>query len=288
MRAIWKGYIKFSLVTIPVKVFKATKSGAIQFNLLHAKCRAPLKIERKCAKCGSVVGAEEIVRGYKYGKDQYVVVTDSDFEKVAVESTHTINIAQFVKEEEIDPIYFDESYYIAPDGSAAIEAYTLLRKIMEREGKIAIAKVVIRNKEQLVAIRPYKNAFVLSTMFYPKEVKGVDELGEIEGVEIQAQEINLAHQLVKNFSRAFNPDEYRDEYTQKLLEIINAKISGKEVEAPKPEVGKVLSLMEALKQSVEQSATMAKARRRKVVAEMREMAKVEPRKQIKKKRRKEQ
>jgi DNA end-binding protein Ku len=249
---------------------------------LHAKCGTPIRLEKRCGKCGAVVGSEEIVKGYKYGKDQYVVVTESDLEKVAVESTHTINIAQFVKEEEIDPIYFDESYYVAPDGGAAIEAYTLLRKIMEEEGKIAIAKVVIRSKEQLVAIRPYKNAFVLSTMFYPKEVKGVEELGEIEGVKIQPQEMNLAHQLVKNLSRAFKPEEYRDEYTQKLLEIINAKISGKEIEAPKPEVGKVLSLMEALKQSVEQSAAMAKARKK--VAGMRKMAKVEPAKQLKRKR----
>ncbi len=253
MRAIWKGHIRLNFVMIPIKVYRATQPRALQFHNLHKTCHSRLKTQRYCPQCDMTVEINDTVKGYEYAKDKYVAVEEGDFEKVSLPSTHVIDIVQFVDSKELDPIYFHESHYVAPDGEAAREAYALLRMVMKEKGRVAIAKVVIANKEHLAALRPYNDALVLSTMLYPEEIIGVDELENIDKkVKVGREELRLATTLVDSATKAFHPEEFKDEYTHQMLEIINAKVSGKEIfAAPKAEVGKVINLMEALRKSVE-------------------------------------
>lgn len=255
MRAIWKGYIKFSLVSIPVKMYTATKQRLISFDLLHKDCGTKIKQERLCPRCNKVLSSEELVRGYKYGKDLYIVVTDEDLEKARKETTDAIEIVKFVDERSIHPIYFTDSHYLAPDGKAGAEAFALLHRALLELHKCALAKVVMRNREYPLAIRPYNGTLIAFNLHYPDEIVAVDQVEEGEAVKetkLDEKSLKLAKTLVENLSGDFVPEEFTDEYTQTLLNIIKAKAEGEEyrVEA-KPEAEKVISLMEALKRSVE-------------------------------------
>lgn len=255
MRAIWKGYIKFSLVSIPVKMYTATKPRLISFDLLHKDCGTKIKQERLCPRCNKVLSNEELVRGYKYGKDLYIVVTDEDLEKARKETTDAIEIVKFVDDTSIHPIYFTDSHYLAPDGKAGAEAFALLHRALLDLHKSALAKVVMRNREYLMAIRPYNGTLIAFNLHFPDEVVAVNQVEEgevVKGIKLDEKSLELAKTLVENLSGDFVPEEFTDEYTQTLLNIIKAKAEGEEykVEA-KPEAEKVISLMEALKRSVE-------------------------------------
>jgi DNA end-binding protein Ku len=256
-RAMWKGAISFGLVSVPVGLYTATEEKSLHFNQLHDEDFGRIKMQRVCSKCGEMVDFEHIVKGYEYEKDKYVVMTDEDFDAVPVESTRAIDIVQFVDLADIDPIYFQKSYYLVPE-ETGLKAYTLLRRAMQEDGRVAIAKVAFRDKEHLAALRFKDNVFVLETMFWPDEIRAADFEILDKQVEVRDNEVQMAKSLIDNLTDAFKPDEFRDEYREALLEIVEKKVAGEEIEVvPEPEPTKVVDLMEALKASVE--ATKKKA-----------------------------
>jgi DNA end-binding protein Ku len=257
MRTIWKGYIKFSLVSIPIKMYTATSHRIISFDLLHKDCGTKIKQERLCPHCDKVLSNDELVRGYKYGKDMYVIVTDEDIEAAQKESTDAIEIMQFVDDKGIHPIYYTDSHYLVPDGKAGTEAFALLHKALLDLKKSAVAKVVMRNREYLYAIKPYNGTLIAFTLHFPEEIIPVDkveEAEELQKIQVDEKNLSLAKTLVENLSGDFVPEDYQDDYSQTLLKIIQAKAEGEEyqVEA-RAEGEKVINLMEALQRSVEQA-----------------------------------
>jgi len=251
MKTLWKGAISFGLVSIPVRVYTATEEKTLRFNQLHDEDHGRIKYQRTCAKCGKEVSYDHIVKGYEYEKDRYVVLTDDELDSVPVESSRAIDINQFVDVEEIDPIYFKKSYYLAPD-EPGVKAYQLLREALGDDGKVGIAKVSFRDKEHLAAIRLRDDVLVLETMFWPDEIRAA-EFEELEKrAKVRPQEVEMARSLIENLTEPWAPERYTDEYRQALIDIVEKKVAGEEieiVEASEPE--KVVDLMEALKQSVE-------------------------------------
>jgi DNA end-binding protein Ku len=250
---MWKGAISFGLVSIPVGVYPATEEKSLKFNQLHDEDMGRIRYQRVCEVDGDVVAYEHIVKGYEYEKGQYVLLTDDDFDAVPVESSRQIDIQQFVEQDEIDPIYYKKTYYLIPEESG-VKAYALLRQAMEEDGRVGIAKVSFRDREHLAALRFKDDSFVLETMFWPDEIRqsSFDELGKAAKVKPRLQEIQMAKTLIENLTDEFDPTQYKDEYREALLKIVEAKVEGKEIEAPpEPEETKVVDLMEALKASVE-------------------------------------
>lgn len=252
MRSMWKGAISFGLVNVPVKLFTATENRDIRFNYLHKDCKTPIKYSKVCPTCNREIHQEELVRGYEYEKGRYVVIDDEDLASIPTETTKTVDILDFVDLSEIDPIYFEKSYYLAPNDGGQ-KAYELLKRAMEETGKIAIAKVVIRTKESLAAIRVRDNALVMETMFYPEEVRSTDALTELNyNVKVNENEVNMATNLISSLSENFDPEKYSNEYRGALMEVIQAKIAGEEISVPEaPTTGKVIDLMDALKASIQ-------------------------------------
>lgn len=253
MHTMWKGSISFGLVNIPIKMFSATEDKDIRFRYLHKECGTPVKYIKTCPTCDREVQTEEIVKGYEYEKGRFAIITDEDLDSIVPETRKAIEILDFVNLEEIDPIYFDKTYFLSPNETGD-KAYTLLREAMDKTGKIAIAKITIRSKESLAAIRLYQNCIVMETIFYPDEVRPVDQVpGLPKSMEVNESELNMAVQLIENLATGFDPSKYNDQYREKLTELIHAKIEGEEVqEAPEmPKLGKVVDLMAALQASIE-------------------------------------
>jgi DNA end-binding protein Ku len=257
MKAVWKGYLKCSLVTMPVKIYNAISSRPIRFHLLHQECGSPIRQEMVCPLHHRVLTNDEVVRGFQYGKDLHVVVTEADLQKAQKESSDVIQIMKFIDDQEIHPIYYADSHYLVPDGKAGAEAFALVHRVMGEDQKTALAKVVWRNKEQLLAIRPFNGVMIAFTLHFPAEIVGVqkiEEAGEAARMQIDPQGLEMARALVRNLSGAFVPENYSDEYSQTLLEIIKAKAAGQEFKVePRAERAKVVSLMEALQKSVQET-----------------------------------
>jgi DNA end-binding protein Ku len=251
-RATWKGFLKVSLVNIPVKVFPATESAAtISFNQLHAECQSRIQQKRWCPQCEREVPHSELVKGYEFEKGRYVVVSDEDIQKVRVESTRVIDLAQFTDETEIDPIYVDRAYYLAPDGEMAASAFAVMREGME--GKAGIGKVALYGREYLVAVRPHKKGLVMYTLHHDAEIRSIDEIEELNSVstKVKPEEMKLAKQVVATFDAELNLKDYKDEYKEGLRRIIDAKIAGEEIIATEvADPPKVVDLMEALRRSL--------------------------------------
>jgi len=251
-RPTWKGYLKVSLVTIPVKVFPATESAAtLSFNQLHAECKTRIQQKRWCPHCEREVPNTELVKGYEYEKGHYVVVNEEDIEKVRVESTRVIDLAQFTDVAEIDPIYVDRAYYLAPDGPMAAESFAVMREGMA--GKAGIGKVALYGREYLVAVRPQKKGLVMYTLHHDAEIRSIDQVEELNSVpaKVKPEEMKLAKQVIATFDAELNLKDYKDEYKEGLRKIIDAKIAGEEVVAPEvQEPPKVVDLMEALRRSL--------------------------------------
>jgi DNA end-binding protein Ku len=249
-RAMWKGAISFGLVTIPVSVYPATEEKTLRFNQLHDEDGGRIRMKRVCSVDGEEVGYDHIVKGYEYEKDRYVILTDEDFEKVPVESSRQIDIQQFVDLEEIDPMLYKKSYFLVPEETGA-KAYALLREAMNRAGKVGIAKVSFRDKEHLAALRFSDESFVLETMFWPDEIREADFGGVDVEQKIRDNELDMAQTLIDNLTADWDPAQYRDDYREGLLNIVEAKVNGEEIEIVEPEpAAKVVDLMEALKASV--------------------------------------
>lgn len=252
-RATWKGYLKVSLVNIPIKVFPATESGAtISFNQLHGECRTRIQQKKWCPHCEREVSNAELVKGYEFEKGQYVVVDEEDIEKVRTESTRVIDLVQFADDRAIDPMYVDRTYYLAPDGGPAGDAFAVMRDGMK--GKVGIGKLALYGREYLVAVRPHEQGIVMHTLHHAAEIRSIDQVEELNSVTSKAKpnEVKLAKQIIESFEGPLDLSTYKDEYQEGLRSIIDAKIAGEEVVAPKEEAPpKVVNLMEALKKSLD-------------------------------------
>ena len=250
-RTMWKGAISFGLVTIPVGVFPATEEKSLKFNQLHDKDNGRIKYKRTCAECGEEVSFEHIVKGYEYEKDRYTILTDEDFDAVPLESSRAIDIVQFVDLEEIDPILYKKSYYLVPEETGA-KAYALLRRALSEDGKVGIAKVSFRDKEHLAALRFKDKVFVLETMYWPDEIRATEFDVIDKDQKVRDQEVEMARSLIENLTESWDPERYKDEYRDALLEIVEKKVAGEEIEVVEAApASKVVDLMDALKASVE-------------------------------------
>ena len=253
VRPTWKGYLKVSLVTIPVKVYPATESAAtLSFNQLHAECQTRIQQKRWCPHCEREVSNTELAKGYEFEKGRYVVVSEEDIQKVRVESTRVIDLQQFTDETSIDPIYVDRAYYLAPDGPMAGSAFSVMREGMA--GKAGIGKVALYGREYLVAIRPQKKGLVMYTLHHDAEIRSIDQIEELSSLpaKVKPEEMKLAKQVISTFDAELNLKDYKDEYKEGLRKIIDSKIAGEEIVAPEvQEPPKVVDLMEALRRSLD-------------------------------------
>jgi len=257
-RSTWKGFLKVSLVNIPVKVFPATESAAaLSFNQLHAECQTRIQQKKWCPHCEREVTNAEIVKGYEFEKGRYVVVTEEDFSKVTVESTRVINLVQFTEDGSLDPMYVDKSYYLAPDGAVAAEAFAVMREGMR--GKAGIGKVALYGREYLVAVKPQEHGLVMYTLHHDAEIRGIDQVEDLDLVpkSVKPEELKLAKQVVEMYSGELNLKDYRDEYKDELRRIIDAKVAGEEVVATAPveTPTNVVDLMAALRKSLDAVST---------------------------------
>ena len=253
-RATWKGYLKISLVNIPIKVFPATESsGSISFNQLHAECQTRIQQKKWCPHCEREVPNTEIVKGFEFEKGRYVVMSEDDLEKVRPESTRIIDLVQFADAAALDPMYVDRTYYLAPDGAVAADAFAVMRDGMR--GKIGIGKLALYGREYLVAVRPFERGIVMHTLHHAAEMRGIDSVDELNSVpsSVKPEEMKLARQVIQTFEQPLNLAEYKDEYREGLQQIIDAKIAGEEViAAASPEApAKVVNLMDALRKSLD-------------------------------------
>jgi DNA end-binding protein Ku len=248
---MWKGAISFGLVTIPVAVYPATEEKTLRFNQLHDEDGGRVRYKRVCEKDGEEVTYEHIVKGYEVEKDRYVVLTDDDFDAVPVASSRAIDIVQFVDVDEIDPMMYKKSYYLVPEETGA-KAYGLLREAMKEDDRVGIAKVSFRDREHIAALRFKDDAFVLETMFWPDEIRTADFGGVDVTSDVRDQELTMARQLIDSLTSEWAPEQYHDAYRDALVQIVEAKLNGEEIEVVEPEpAAKVVDLMEALKASVD-------------------------------------
>lgn len=265
MHTMWKGTISFGLVNIPIKMFTATEDKNIKFRYLHKECNTPIKYKKKCETCNREINEDEIVKGYEYRPGQFIILNDEDFETIQSEiNNKSIDILDFVNLPEIDPIYFDKSYYLSPQDSLG-KAYNLLRTAMYNSDKIAIAKITIRNKEKLAAIRVYDDVLVLETIFYPDEVRATSLIpGMPTNLDVDPKELRIAMQLIDNLSTSFDASKYTDTYRNALQELIDKKATGQEIEvAPQTSENNILDLMEALQASLKETKGKNVATRKK-------------------------
>ncbi|HTQ08507.1 MAG TPA: Ku protein [Fimbriimonadaceae bacterium] len=252
-RSIWNGVITFGMVSIPVGLTTAVQEKDISFHQLHKTCGSRVKYQKWCPHDEVVVPNDEIVRGYEYSKGSYVLMTEEDFEDVPVPTKHTLEVTAFVKAEEIDPIYYDTTYYLEAE-EAGRKPFALLMKAAREKGVLALGKIALRNKESLCVIREGNDGGVmLETLFFPDEIrKPVDQgLGD---VKIEEKEMKMASSLIEMLEESFDPSQYKDEYREALMRRIEDKVAGKEVQhAPEAAPAKVVDLMEALKKSLEEA-----------------------------------
>ena len=255
MRAIWKGNISFALVSIPISLFSATRKNELSFHYLHKKDMSPVSYKRFCDSENVEVPWEDITRGYEYERDRYVEITDEDLDRADVELTKTIQIQEFVQEDEIDPVYFDKPYYLEPQKGGE-RAYALMRDALAESGKVGIAKVVLKSREHLAAVKSVGNLLTLQTMRFAHEIVDSGSLNVPQKTDVSKKEMDLANTLIDSMSDKFDPGKYKDDYYDKVLGIIQMKVAGVSPQAPAPKgpgPAKVVDLMEILKQSLSET-----------------------------------
>ena len=259
-RPTWKGYLKISLVNIPVKVFPATDAQAtLSFNQLHAECQTRIQQKRWCPTCQREVANTDLVKGFEFEKGRYVVVNEEDVEKVRVESTRVINLEKFTDDTEIDPIYLERPYYLAPDGPVARDAFAVIREGMK--GKAGIGKVALYGREYLVKVQPREKGLIMYTLRHASEIRSMEAIDELADMpeKMKTDEVRLAQQVISTFEAPVDFAEYKDDYQVGLRDIIDAKIEGREIVAPEVEAPpKVVNLMEALRKSLDSISTTKK------------------------------
>lgn len=247
---VWKGYLAFGMISVPVRLHVAARDERVSFNQIHKECHSRIKQHIYCPSCDRAVERSELIKGYEYAKDRYILVEDQELDKIAPPSSQTMEILQFVKLEEVDPLFYDVSYYAVPEEPGR-KPYQLLVDAMTQTGYAAVAKIAMHQREFMVVIRPRQNGLTLHTMHYPNEIRHVAEYGQRDGVEIKPQELKLAQQLVESLAGPFDASQYRDEYQEKVRGLIEAKREGQEVaETPVRKLAPVIDLMEALQKSL--------------------------------------
>jgi DNA end-binding protein Ku len=248
---VWKGYISFGLVSVPVRLYAAAREQHVSFNQIHEPCGSRIKQQTFCPVCDRVVERNELVKGYQVDRDSYVLVSGDELKTLEADSSEAMEIAQFVSLEEVDPIYYEASYYSAPEDPGK-RAYGLLLQAMEKLNVAAIAKVTLHQREQIVLMRPYHQGIVLHTLYFPAEVREIAEYGKTETMNLQKPEMDLAEQFIRQLTAKFEPEQYKDEYQQRVLELIDTKRAGLVIagQPPKPKLAPVIDLMEALKKSI--------------------------------------
>src|SRR5699024_3176295 len=278
MHTMWKGTISFGLVNIPVKMHAATENKDVKLRNLHKECQTPVKYQKVCPNCDREVENDEIVKAYEYAKNKFVVLDDEELENLKKEQADkAVEIMDFVSLDEIDPIYFEKSYYLSPNEGGA-KSYGLLRSALEDTGKIGIAKMMIRSKEQLAVIRIYENTLVVETIHYPDEVQDVKDVPNVTAKTHNAEkELETAKMLIDQMSAEFDPEKYKDEYRTALMELIEAKKEGDEVTttSEKPQPDNVTNLMDALQESLNRAQKDKKSKtKRKTAVSPKEKKKV--------------
>jgi DNA end-binding protein Ku len=282
--AIWNGTINFGLVTIPVKLQTAIRTNDLRFNFLHKKDDGRIQNVRRCSLDGEEVSYDEIVRGYEYEKGQYVILTDQDFARVNVEATQSVDIVQFVDLSEINPMYFDKPYYLEPEKKGR-HAYALLREALKSMNKVGIAKVVIRSREHLAALKPNGEALVLELMHFADEIVDTGSLDLPAEEEPRENEMKVAKLLIDTMTAAFDPEQFQDTYREELLAMIEARAAGKTIPEGKPapkRSDKVVDLMEVLQKSLE--ATRARGAAKRAAADDAEEEEEKPKRTTRRKR----
>ncbi|HLH41552.1 MAG TPA: Ku protein [Bryobacteraceae bacterium] len=247
---VWKGSITFGLVSIPIRLYAAARSRGIALHQLHDKCHTRLKQPLFCPTCNRFVERGEVVKGYEYEKGQYVLIDPEEVKKITPASGQTMDILAFVDEAQVDPLYFDSSYLAVPEAQGA-KAYRLLIKALEETNRMGVAKVTMHQREYTVFLRPRKHGLTLHTMYYTNEIATVPEYGKQDDSKLNPQELKLAEQLVQSLDADFNPRQYRDEFQERLNQLIEAKMKGRSIAAaPEAPRAPVIDIMEALKKSL--------------------------------------
>ena len=250
---VWKGYITFGLISVPVRLFTAARSERMSFNQLHSTCHTRVRQQLYCPTCDCTVERSEIVKGYQYIKDQYVLVEDTEIKKVQPQSADSMEILEFVKMDEVDPLYFDSSYYLVPE-DAGRKAYHLLVDTMDQAGYAAVAKLAMHQREYTVLVRAREQGLTLHTMYYPNEIRTLAEYGRNsseDDIEVKPAETKLAGQLIESLAAPFKPEKYTDQYQARLKELVEAKRAGEETASTEgPRLAPVIDLMDALQKSL--------------------------------------
>jgi len=250
--SVWSGYITFGLISIPVKLFSAARSEGIGFHMLHRECGSRIKQQHWCPVHERTVTRDEIVKGYEYEKDRYVTVEPEEIKKIEPKTARAMEILEFVPTAQVDPIYFDSSYYLLPDEPGR-KAYALLKTALEKSGYVGVARVSMHNREYTVVLRPQGNGLTAHTMFYQNEVRKIEEMGPVEHAEVKEKELELAHTLIQSLAAEFDPGKYHDQFADQLRALVEAKVQGQPVvEIEKPKLAPVIDLMAALKKSLEE------------------------------------
>ncbi len=260
MRSIWKGHIRFSLVTIPIRIYNAvdTAEQAIRFNQLHKDDNGPVGYDKKCKKCGKALSAEEIVKGYQFEPEQYVIVSPEDMDKIKLKSTKVIEIEGFIDASEVHPSLYESPYFAGPDGAVAAKTYSLLSQALKASGKVGVGKVVLRDREEIVMISPLDGGIMLYKLRNPIEVRKMESVPQIEHKEINKDELKLSISLVESMASTLKELDLTDRYSDALREMIEAKIAGRQVVTVAEEEKPVVDIMTALRQSIEQTKAKKK------------------------------
>jgi DNA end-binding protein Ku len=255
-RSMWKGVVSFGMVSIPIRLYNATESSAkVSFRQLCGEHLTPISYKRWCADGDHEVQYSEIKRGYEVGKDRYVIIDDKDLENLPLPTAHAIDISEFVPVDDIEPgLYYDSAYYVEPE-ELGKKPYHLLRQALAATGRMAIAKIALRDKEHLAALHPNGKGIIMNTLHWPDEIRSTEGLkGLEEEVKINPKELEMAKALIESLAETFDPSRYKDEYREAVMKVVRAKMEGEVIEAPEaPQPAKVMDLMEALRQSVEQA-----------------------------------
>jgi len=267
---MWKGVVSFGMVSIPIRLYNATESTAkVSFRQLCPEHHSPISYKRWCAEGDHEVNYSEIQRGYEIGKDRYVIIEDKDLDNLPLVTSHSIDIAEFVPTDDVEPgLYYDSAYYVEPE-ELGKKPYHLLRKALEATGRMAIAKIALRDKEHLAALHPNGKGLIMNTLHWPDEIRSTEGLKGLEGeVKINPKELEMAKALIESLADSFDPSRYKDEYREAVMKGVQAKMEGEVIEAPEaPQPAKVMDLMEALRASVEAAKKSRAAQRKPSAAE---------------------
>lgn len=259
MRSIWKGHIRFSLVTIPIRIYNAVDTGeTIRFNQLHKDDNGPVGYEKKCKKCGKTLGTDEIVKGYQFEPEQYVIITAEDLSAIKLKSTRIIEIEGFIEAGEVPPSLYDAPYFAGPDGPVGAKAYSLLSEALQSSGKVGVGKVVLRDREEAVMIAPQAQGLILYKLRDPKELRKMEDVPQIERRDVNEAELKLSISLIESMGSSLGELDLTDRYQDALREMVEAKIAGKQVVSVPEEEKPVVDIMTALRQSIEQTKAKKK------------------------------